>query len=312
MHTEHRRGITVLDAQFMKPEFAASYLIMEGDQAAFIDTGTAYSVPEFMCELERKGMKPEQVRYVILTHIHLDHAGGAGALMQACPEATLIVHPRGYRHMVNPEKLIQGTYAVFGEENAKRLYGEILGISEHRVRATECPMDLDLGGRTLHLFDAPGHAKHHIGIWDEMSRSIFTGDCFGLSYRFFDTERGAFTFPTTTPVHFDPDAMHATVELCLSFKPEWICPTHFGAIGDVPAQAERMHRLIDGFVELVNRMGPKEDRHKKLILAMGELLFKELQDHGVSKSYEACLPWLEKDLDLNAQGLLFWWDTRNR
>ena len=313
MNQNLENGVTVLDAKFIIEDSTASYLIIEGDAAAFIDTGTNYSVPGFMKYLQEKGLSRDNVQYVILTHIHLDHAGGAGALMEACPSAKLVVHPRGMHHMIHPQKLIESTYAVFGEEHSKQIYGEIKGIPEERVIATTDGMNLDLNGRTLHLFDAPGHAKHHVAIWDKKSRGIFTGDCFGLSYKFFDTAKGPFIFPTTTPIHFDPSAMHQTLDKCLALNPEWLYLTHFGAVGNVPAQAASMHRQIDELVKLTQRLGnEQENRYQKIYDAMGQLIYGELQEHGVKMSYEACLPWLKKDLDLNTQGLIFWWDHARR
>jgi glyoxylase-like metal-dependent hydrolase (beta-lactamase superfamily II) len=306
---ELSHSITVLDTYFVKPEFAASYLIREGKELAFVDTGTTYSVPGFMKYLKQSGFEPGDVKYIILSHIHLDHAGGASALMKACPHAELVVHPRGKRHMIDPSILIAGTYAVFGEANAKRLYGDITGIPKDRVIAAEDGMSLSLNGRPLYVFDAPGHAKHHLAVWDEKSSGIFTGDAFGLSYGAFQTEKGSFTYPTTTPVHFDPADMHSTIDRCMSFDPHWIYVTHYGPVSDVAKQAERMHFLIDEFTKIMHTLGSEQDhRHQKISQALGNLLYQELTAHGCTLSYKSCLPWLEKDIELNAQGLAYWWD----
>ncbi|PIE02333.1 MAG: MBL fold metallo-hydrolase [Acidobacteria bacterium] len=307
-------GITAIDAQYVRPKFAGSHLIVEGDQAVFIDTGTNYSVPGFMEVLKEKGLCAEKVRYIILTHIHLDHAGGAGALMKACPNAELVVHGRGRRHMIDPSVLIKGTYAVFGKENAVKLYGNISGVPESRVLTAEDEMTLSFNGRKLLFIDAPGHAKHHIAIWDEKSRGFFTGDAFGLSYRDFDTQQGEFILPTTTPIHFDPQAMRNTIDRILSYRPEAIYPTHFGRACEPEKLGAQLHDLIDRYLEIIAAHGDEspESRHVNLQKEMGKVLVAALRKHAVTLSEEACLHLLANDIDLNAQGLAHWWDTRNK
>lgn len=211
--------------------------------------------------------------------------------------------------MINPEKLIAGTYAVFGEETSKKLYGRISGIPEERVISTTDEMRLDFNGRELLFIDAPGHAKHHCCIWDAKSEGFFSGDAFGLSYRLFDTERGEFILPTTTPIHFDPVTMRETINRCMTFNPKRVYPTHFGVIRNIPEKAEQLLFLLDEFVKIIELHGDSGvERHELLKNAMGSLLFDKLQKHGVTLSYDECWEMLEKDLELNAQGLAFWWD----
>src|SRR6478736_7969597 len=115
-------GISAIDTGFFRPQFDASHLIVENGRAAFVDTGTNYSVPRLLAELSAKRLSPDSVDYVILTHIHLDHAGGAGLLMQQLPNAMLTVHPRGAVHMIDPGKLEASTVAVYGAEAMARTH----------------------------------------------------------------------------------------------------------------------------------------------------------------------------------------------
>src|SRR4030095_4351449 len=119
-------GITAIDTGVLRARFDASHLLVSGGRAAFVDTGTNDSVPRLLAALAVKGLAPEHVDYVLLTHVHLDHAGGAGSLMRALPKAIAVVHPRGARHMIDPAKLTEGAIAVYGEGEFRRTYGDIV------------------------------------------------------------------------------------------------------------------------------------------------------------------------------------------
>src|SRR5688572_3258479 len=190
-------GVFVIDTGFQRERFDAAYLVVEAGRAAFIDTGTNAALPRHLAALDALGLAREAVEFVIPTHVHLDHAGGAGALMRELPRATLVVHPRGRRHMVDPAALYQGALAVYGQAEMERSYGTLVPVPVERTRITHDGMDLLLGTRRLHFIDTPGHARHHHCIWDERTRGWFTGDTFGLSYRELDVPgRGAWIMPT--------------------------------------------------------------------------------------------------------------------
>lgn len=212
-------GIFALDSGYVRPAFDAIHLIVEAGRAAIVDTGTSHALPRVLAALADLGLEASDVEWVILTHVHLDHAGGAGALMAALPRARLAVHPRGARHMIDPAKLWEATCAVYGEAAAIRMYGAIQPIAAARVVQTADLSHIDLAGRTLLCLDTPGHARHHMVIRDEASQWIFTGDTFGISYREFDVAGRAFAFPSSTPVQFDPDALIASIDRMLALAP---------------------------------------------------------------------------------------------
>ena len=186
------------------------------------------------------GLARERVRYVIPTHVHLDHAGGAGLLMRALPNAKLVVHPRGARHLIDPGKLIAGASAVYGADAVQRMYGEIAPVPEARVIVADDGLRLPDGDGALEFIDSPGHARHHFCVWDAASRGFFTGDSFGLSYREFDTAAGPFVMPTTTPVQFEPEAWRQTLARLLAYAPQWMYLTHYGRVGEVPRLAREL------------------------------------------------------------------------
>ena len=131
------RDIVCIDALYVKPQVASIYLLRDGDEAAIIETGTRRSLPNVLETLAALDISPAQIRYVIPTHVHLDHAGGAGSMMREFDQASLIIHPRGARHMIDPQRLIDGTVGVYGREQFERLYGDIEPIDEQRVIVAE-------------------------------------------------------------------------------------------------------------------------------------------------------------------------------
>jgi hydroxyacylglutathione hydrolase len=308
--TDYEHGISAIDSGFGRPQLAAIHLIAEGDRAALVDTGSNASLPIVLQALKAKGLTPAQVEYVILTHIHLDHAGGAGALMQALPNARLTVHPRGARHMVDPARLVAGTIAVYGEAQARRMYGDILPIPADRIVETPEGATIRLGERALTFLDTPGHARHHVCIRDDRSGHVFAGDMFGLSYRELDVDGRQFAFPTTTPVQFEPAAMHASIDRLLALQPEAIYVTHFGQVRDVPRLGADLHRLIDAHVAAALRhRNAGAGRHERIKADLTAILLDEARRHGWRMALDGLLRLMAADVELNAQGLGAWLDS---
>ena len=301
-------GIFAIDTGFQRPLFDAAYLMIENGRAAFIDTGTNFSVPRLLGTLEALGLAREQVDYVIPTHVHLDHAGGVGLLMSELPAATAVVHPRGARHMIDPSALIAGATAVYGEAEMARSYGRIVGVSAQRVRESADGMTLDLAGRPLQFLDTPGHARHHHCIWDARTQGFFTGDTFGLSYREFDTARGAWLLPTTTPVQFEPDQLRASVQRLLAYRPECMYLTHYGCIGDVQHLGERFLAQLDELVAIGRALKTAPQRHEALKQALLAHYLAVVKAHGCTFGDAEVAELLAVDLELNAQGIGIWLD----
>jgi glyoxylase-like metal-dependent hydrolase (beta-lactamase superfamily II) len=307
--------IFTIETGYTRHQHTASYLLKQDGHAAFIEVATSHSVPRLLAALEQHGMTPAQVEYVIVTHVHLDHAGAAGTLMQHFPNATLIVHPRGAPHLIDPSKLIAGAAAVYGGmAELQRLYGEILPVPGERVIAAPDNFTLDWRGRRLRFLDTPGHARHHFVVVDEASRSIFSGDNFGLSYREFDTAAGAFAFPTTTPVQFEPDAMHQTLDRIMAEQPRQVFLTHYGAVTEIERLGRELHELVDEYVSLTQAVAdlPADQRYKALSQSMENSLLQRLRRHGCTLSDERCRELLAMDIDLNTQGLLVWLERASK
>lgn len=307
--TAHPEGILAVDSGYTRSGLAAIHLIIHQGQAAVVDTGTNASVPRVLAALAAAGIAPEKVAWVMLTHIHLDHAGGAGSLICAFPNAKLLVHPRGVRHMVDPTRLWQATAAVYGAERAFALYGRLAPVAEERIVAAVDGLEIGMGERRFLVIDAPGHARHHICIWDERARAFFTGDAFGLSYRDLDVNGRASILPTTTPTQFDPAAMHATIDRMLSFRPEAMYLTHYSRITEVERLAADLHRLIDTQIAVARAArGDGVARHVEILAGLEQIVREEAERQGWTLPEAKIFELLRADLELNAQGLGVWLD----
>lgn len=299
-------GIHAVDVGYMRPGLAASHIILDGGEAAFVDTGTNSSVPTLLAALDELGVARDAVRYVFLTHIHLDHAGGAGTLMQALPRAECVVHPRGARHMIDPAKLMAGTRAVYGDALTASLYGELVPIEAGRIiEPADCEA-FTLGSRRLEAFYTEGHARHHYCLHDPATRGVFTGDSFGISYRELDSDRGPFVFPTTTPVHFDPAAAHDAIGRILSYDPDCVYLTHYSRVGDLDRLAADMHGHLDAFVGIAREYRNDDDREAAIAGGLFEYLAERIEAHGFLGDREAIGAIINADMKLNAQGLVVW------
>ncbi len=298
--------IHTIDTHYLdRARFAAAYLLVDGDEAAFVDNNTNRAVPRLLDALGEAGLEPAQVRYLIVTHVHLDHAGGTSAMSEACPNATVIAHPRAARHIIDPDKLIASASAVYGEETFRRLYGQIEPVEAGRVQEMADEETLDLGSRTLKFLHTRGHANHHFCIADESSGAVFTGDAFGLHYPDLQ-HRGTFAFPSTSPTDFDGALAREAIRRLVDLSPDVVYPTHFGAVTDIEESARQMIRHLE-FAESVMQDAVEsecadddlEDYVKSRLLDY----FAGLLDRhgGGAEAWQL----VKLDLDLNAQGIAF-------
>ncbi len=303
-HYDH--GISCIDSGYLRPKMAAIYLLEQNEEIAIIETGTNHSISRVLTLLNKKHIAPSQVRYVIPTHVHLDHAGGAGSMMEIFPNAELIVHPRGARHLVDPSRLMKGVIDVYGQEKYDALYGELIAVSKNRIVEAEDNMELDLAGRKLLVRQTPGHAEHHICIWDELSKGWFTGDTFGVSYQDMIGPESRHIIPTTSPVQFAPEKLINSINLLMSHNPERLYLTHFGLLENPQFYADILCQRIASYCEVAqanrNESKPIEKIEDEIFKKESAQLHKIAPEIDRAQVHEL----LDMDLNLNAQGLVVW------
>ena len=299
-------AITRIDSGLMGAECTACYLLESDGEAAIIETGNEASTERVLQVLIQRDIPREKVRYVIPTHVHLDHAGGAGSLMNALPMAKLVIHPRGARHMIDPSKLIAGATAVYGEARFKAMYGEIKPVAEARIVVAEDNFSLSVGSRELKFRDTPGHANHHFCVWDEVSRGWFSGDTFGLAYPLLATKAGPFLMPTTSPVQFDPDALLRSIDLLMSYQPQRMYLTHYGAIELTQTLFESLCEQIRDYVVIAKSLRNQDVSEVQLLERLTDYTLKRVARHGSNSLLPTAREVLAMDLKLNSQGLAIW------
>ncbi|MBS0395462.1 MAG: MBL fold metallo-hydrolase [Proteobacteria bacterium] len=296
-------GIVAVDTHYVRPRLAASHLILHGGRAAFVDTGTALAVPRLLAALAARGLTPEAVDWVWLTHVHLDHAGGAGTLLAALPNARVAVHPRGAPHLEDPARLVAATRQVYGEAVYARLYGEVRPVPAARITLTGDGERLALAGREFEFLHTPGHALHHQAIVDHAARVVFAGDTFGVSYREFDVAGREFILPATTPTQFDPEQLEASVRRVLALAPRAVFLMHYSRVTDVARLGADLIASVRRYVELARAHAGDP---AALRAAVFDWHSAGLDAHGYAGDAARRHALLDEDVALNVQGLVSW------
>lgn len=301
-------NIIQIDTGYLRPGLAACYLIIDNNRTAVIDTGVEQTCDRVQAVLAEQGLTFNNVDFIVPTHVHLDHAGGAGKLMQLCRNARLVIHPFGSRHMIDPARLIAGAEAVYGKQGLRNSVGEIVPVDENRVIEADDMYRFRLGERELLVLDTPGHARHHFCVWDEQSRGFFTGDTFGIAYPELDCDGHSFIFPPTTPVQFDPPAWHASIDRMMAWHPERMYLTHFGKLDEPVIYLNTLHRMIDDLAALALEHDAPD---LALAPAVKQYIYQELKKHGCQLDKDQLAQVLDLDLGIIVQGLEVWLSRRS-
>lgn len=300
-------GIRTVDAHYMYPGRAAAYLIEDSGEAAFVDAGTRFSVPHLMEALKGAGRAPEDVKYLIITHVHLDHSGGAPELAKACPRAEVLCHGRAERHLVDPAKLIASATPIYGADKFDTLYGIIEPIPAARVRAVAEGESVTLGGRRLEFLDTPGHAKHHISILDRTADAILTGDAFGLSYPYLQRGKKPYLNYVCAPPQFEPEVARVVVKRIMDLGVGRAYVTHFGPCDAVREGGAQLLRVLDLFNAAVDRAAATDLEDQKLLAFCAEealeITKSELRVSDLDPEDPEVMRWALSEHSVTSQGL---------
>lgn len=298
-------SIHIMDSHDLNREGRTSSYLIQDEKTVLLEPSASPSIPYLLKGLNQLNVLPEAIDYIIVTHIHLDHAGGTGLLLKSCPNAKVIVHPKGARHLANPERLIHGARAVYGSQ-FDALFDPILPIPESRILVKEDGELLSIGqNRTLEFIDTPGHANHHFSIRDSLSGGIFTGDTIGIFYQELLDHELEFYLPSTSPNQFDPEKMMASAEKIRKHNPKAICFSHYGASFSPEEAFSSLEKWLPVFLEAAETSLLTSHRDG-VTAAIKETLFKKVQTYlrseGIPDTHRV-YEILELDLSVCAMGL---------
>lgn len=306
---ELNEKITLIDDfDLGRPARTGTYVIKE-DKLTIVETCASPSIPFILEGLQKMNIQPEQVEYIIVTHIHLDHAGGAGLLLEKCPNAKVVVHPKGARHLANPSRLIAGAKAVYGDK-FDVLFDPILPIPEERIITKQDGETLKLSPHcTLTFYDTPGHANHHFSIHDSVSNGIFTGDTIGIYYQELIKDGIELYLPTTSPNQFDPEVMLNSTRRIKELTPRSIYFGHFGMSTNVQEVFKQIEHWLPIFVTsgeegIKTTQGLSFTEQKESVkVRLLEAITLHLDKQGISRNHEV-YSILDLDLDVCAMGII--------
>jgi len=242
--------------------FIASYVLKGTKATAIIETGPTCSIPNLLTGLNEIGVNNEDIDYIMVSHIHIDHGGGAGTLMQHLPNAKLIVHPKGAPHIIHPEKLWEQSQQVLGE--VATAYGKIEPVPENRVITPSDGTLFDLGGPVqIKILETLGHASHHLAYFDSDSQGIFQGDAAGIYFPQLDV-----TIPTA-PAPFNLEMTLASLEKLAQMQPKRLYYTHYGpvenAVERIQSYEAQLHLWADVVSQAVKRGDTLESVHEQIL-----------------------------------------------
>ena len=285
------------------PEITAGYLILTGERPALVETGPQRVAATVAEGVRRAGVPPEDLAYVVVTHIHLDHAGGVGDLVRAFPNATVVVHPAGAHHLSSPERLLASSSRVYGPL-MDTVYGGLTPVERERIHAAEDGEALDLGrGRRLELLHAPGHAKHHMAAFEPDTGALFAGDAVGVLLPATGVLR-----PATPPSDFDRDLALRSLQAFRERDPAYLVLTHFGPIGPPGERLAEAEEKLRRWCETAERAAlerPELDHIEAALRARFEQ--EEGPQAAQPERYE-----LLNSYRSNAAGLLRWIQRRQQ
>jgi glyoxylase-like metal-dependent hydrolase (beta-lactamase superfamily II) len=301
-------GITAIDT-FMggRARYTAAYLL-DATEPTLVETGPGTSVDPVAAALEHLGIGSSALAHIVLTHIHLDHAGGVGQLAGRFPSATVWVHERGAPHLVDPSRLVASTARVWGEREMRELFGPTQPVDDERVRPLHDADLIHMGDRELAVLDTPGHASHHVALVDSRTGAVFTGDALGIHVPDLPVLR-----PATPPPEFDLERYVASIERIRGAARSILLFAHFGPLAEVGATCDLAIRRVRDWAAVVEDALRETEDPDELAARLEATALDDIET-GAEASLD--LEMLEDRLRLlssirmNAQGLARYWQRR--
>ncbi|MCS7209545.1 MAG: MBL fold metallo-hydrolase [Fimbriimonadales bacterium] len=269
----------LIDLQFLGyPLAIAAYLLDDGVEAALVEVGPTSTATTLLREVQARGVPLERVRHLIVTHIHLDHAGALGWLLQRLPNAVAYVHPVGAPHMVDPSRLIASASRLYGEM-MERLWGEVVPIPQERLRIVRDGERIEVAGRVLLAVDTPGHARHHHAYLDEATGTLFAGDVAGVRM-----PGTTYVRPPTPPPELDVEAWQASLAKLRALPIQQLALTHFGLYGDVERHLNELEARLLNWAEFTRHLIEQGVPDGELIQRMRDYGNEEMRQQAADPS----------------------------
>lgn len=306
--TEIAQNIYVVDALDGGIVERTGIYIVKRDKIAIIDTCTSKAVPRILEALDELNIAREAVDYLIVTHVHLDHAGGAGLLLQSLPNATFYVHPKGARHLIDPSRLIDSARSVYGEQ-FNDLFDPIVPIPQERVVLAEHESRISMGEADFVFYDTPGHARHHISIYDEATNSMFVGDTTGVNFPVLTKAGYDIVLPSTSPNQYNPDEMEASIVFYEKLALDRIFLGHYSKVEPPTHAYEQVRYWAPIFLQRTEQA--IAEAPDAPVDRLTELLFADIAEHAAQNGYTGELKQhIASDVIVSSQGLVHYFATR--
>jgi glyoxylase-like metal-dependent hydrolase (beta-lactamase superfamily II) len=299
-------GITGVDTRMAGRSRLTSAYLLEGSEPTLVETGPTTSIEAVTAGLHSLGLQPEDLAHIVVTHIHLDHAGGVGRLSQRFPRALVWVHDRGVAHLADPQRLVASAARVYGEEQMRSLFGPVDPVPSDRLRSVSEGDRIPVGTRSLEVMYTPGHASHHIALVDSTSGAVFTGDALGIHLPDARVLR-----PATPPPDIDVEVAVRSIERIRARAESVLLFSHFGPVKEVDElcsiASSRLRRWADIVRDALDQTGDL-DRITELLERQTSSEFDDAKDAGIEidmERYETLA-----SMRMNAAGLVRYWKKR--
>lgn len=306
---EIAQNLYLIDGFDTNLEERTGIYVLKDEKIAVIETSASASVPYILEGLKALNITPEQVDYLIVTHIHLDHAGGAGLFLQHAKNATFYVHPSGARHMIDPSRLIESAKTVYGEQ-FDTFFNPIVPIAKERVVEVAHGDTLSLGNRTLTFYHTPGHARHHISIYDNASNGLFIGDTAGVRFPLI-SQTVELVLPSTSPNQFSPEDMLASVDFFEQQQVDALYLGHYGILTDPTIAYEQMRYWIPIFVTATEEACTSSTDYTERCQLIEDTLYQAVEEYTSEHGYTSDVRTIVKqDIEVSTMGLIDYYNKQ--
>ncbi|HET6616265.1 MAG TPA: MBL fold metallo-hydrolase [Gemmatimonadota bacterium] len=298
-------GITAIDTFFGGRErYTAAYLL-HADEPAIVETGPTTSFEHVVAGLGELGIGSGDLAHVVVTHIHLDHAGGVGRIAERYPNAAIWVHERGARHLADPSRLVASAERIYGPPLLASRFGAVEPVAPPRIRAVDGGAIIELGGRTLEVLATPGHAKHHMALVDSATGAVFTGDALGIHPPDAPVLR-----PATPPPDYDLELAVSSIRAIRErARGSKVLFSHFGPVEEVDRICDLAERRFRSWTEAVGRELERSDDLDEIVRVLDRVA-QEDAETGSEATLDLQRMETLSSVRMNAMGIVRYWQLR--